>query len=75
MNAFLSWLWQATLVGSAASALTIVLGPFIRRWLGAQAAFLAWAFALALFISPWFVRSPVSVIPPTSELPPINGLR
>lgn len=71
MNAFLSWLWQATLAGSTAAVLTVLLGPLMRRWLGAQAAFLAWAFALALFVSPWFVRSPVSVIPPASELPPV----
>lgn len=71
MNAFLSWLWQAALAGSAAVVLTLFLVPLIRKWLGAQAAFPAWGFALALFVSPWIFRSPVSVLPPASELPPV----
>jgi beta-lactamase regulating signal transducer with metallopeptidase domain len=71
MNTFLSWLWQATLAGGVTALLTLALVPLLRKWLGARAAFPVWGFAVALFLSPWILRSPVSVLPPASDLPPI----
>jgi beta-lactamase regulating signal transducer with metallopeptidase domain len=71
MNAFLQWLWPATLAGSAAIVLTLLLMPLLRRLLGAQPAFPAWVFTLGLLVSPWELRSPASVLPPASDLPPI----
>jgi beta-lactamase regulating signal transducer with metallopeptidase domain len=71
MNVFLAWLWSATLAGSIAIVLTLALRPFLRRFLGAQSAFPAWAFSLALLVAPSLPKSPASVLPPVSELPPI----
>lgn len=71
MNAFLHWLWITNLAGSAAIVLTLLLVPPLRKWLGAQAAFSAWAFSLVILASPWLVRSPVSILPPASALPPV----
>lgn len=71
MNAFLPWPWPATLAGSAAIVLTLLAMPWLRRFLGAQSAFPAWIFTLGLLVWPWELRSPASVLPPASDLPPI----
>ncbi len=71
MNAFLQWLWMTNLAGTAAIVLILLFLPLLRKFLGAQAAFPAWAFALAILLLPWPVRSPASILPAASDLPPI----
>lgn len=71
MSVFLQWLWATNLAGSAAIILTLFFLPLLCKFLGARAAYPAWAFTLAILLLPWTVRSPASILPAVSELPPI----
>lgn len=64
----LALLWRGTLISSIAICLVLALRLPVRRWLGAQAAYLLWLLAPAVFLA---TMLPVAQIP-IAMLPGIN---